>query len=181
MTNKYYRGKNVKSPEESASELVKEAIRDMKRMGDSMFLKRGVSDKFYKAGELYKKGNMWREAVRAYELSAKYAPSESYREKAKEGISSIYEEQAEEFSKRESSGIEKKVLSVMSITTLLIGLFFVSLDFTGYVVANPLTNDMQWIGLCFFTCGLVFTLVAIKQKYFSKIGFKKVRKNNFHF
>jgi hypothetical protein len=62
----------------------------------------------------------------------------------------------------------KDVYGVMAIATLLASLFFVSSDFTGFVISNPITNDMQWIGLCFFICGLVFSLLAVKAKYFSK-------------
>ena len=123
-------------------------------------------------------------------LNEKYAVKKNKRDSSRSGIekkvhmtpgqkqslerSRKQDEQYHDLRKKFDSGesplgdFKTGILSFMAIVTLLIGLFFVSADFTGYVIANPLTNDMQWIGICFFTCGLFFTFLAVRKKYFSK-------------
>ncbi|MCK9568304.1 hypothetical protein M0R72_05125 [Candidatus Pacearchaeota archaeon] len=66
------------------------------------------------------------------------------------------------------SKLEKKLWSIMSIITLLTSLFFVSSNLTGFAVSNFTTGDLQWAGLCFFVCGLVFAFLFLKKKYSSK-------------
>lgn len=209
-----YKRRAVKSASERAFELEEEARKLIESpKSDSLFFRRGISDTFIRAAELYKKTGDLNSARENYESALRYAPNKSYEQLAKQGMKSLEAEPPKEKTKyhgyaqqrgeddasdvdsavsrwksRNSknkkersisellSDLEKKAndfpsgnfLGVISISTLLTGLFFVSADFTGYVVANPLTNDMQWVGLCFFACGLVFTFLAIRKKYFPK-------------
>ncbi|MFA5071416.1 MAG: hypothetical protein WC511_03565 [Candidatus Pacearchaeota archaeon] len=71
-------------------------------------------------------------------------------------------------SSQESNGLEKKMWSIMAVLTLLASLFFVSSSLTGFAISNLTTNDLQWAGLCFFACGLVFAFLFLRKKYSSK-------------
>jgi hypothetical protein len=70
-----------------------------------------------------------------------------------------------ELQRRLLNEAEKGTWSFMTIATLLASLFFVSSSLTGFAVSNLATEDMQWAGLCFFACGLVFALLFLRKKY----------------
>jgi hypothetical protein len=217
----YERGKNVKSFETRAGELVQEANESIGSSEISLqtdvFRARGISDKFFRAGELYQRAGKYLLAENAYKDSINCAPYKSYRLRAQAAIDSLnkteikptkkvskhkyssggYAQQREEDdssdvdsavkrwksrnsskSERERSfsellsGLEKKAkdfpdatLSFMAIATLLASLFFVSSSLTGFAVSNFTTDDLQWAGICFFACGLVFAFLFLRKKY----------------
>jgi hypothetical protein len=57
-----------------------------------------------------------------------------------------------------------KGFAILSITSLLAALGFVSISLTGNVIAGLGQNDSRWIGLCFFICGLIFSFLYLKGK-----------------
>ena len=210
-----YKRRAVKSASERAFELEEEARKLIDSpKSDSLFFRRGISDTFLRAAELYKKTGDLNSARENYQSALQYAPNKSYEQLAKQGMKGLeepehkrektkYQGYAQQRKEDDSSDVDSAVsrwksrnsknkkektfsellsdlekkandfpsenfYGILAISVLLIGLFFVSADFTGYVVANPLTNDMQWIGLCFFACGLVFTFLTIRKKHFCK-------------
>ena len=160
-----YKRREIRTDYQRAVELYKSAINQLKQNVKTQreltpFVKRNISKTFLDAAKLFEKSGKVEYAKHGFEGALKYAPNTDYQERAREGISRL--------KKSEQGGLEKQLFSIVGIVTLLFGLFFVSVDFTGYVISNPLTNDMQWIGICFFTCGLFFTFLAVRKKYFSK-------------
>lgn len=154
--------------ERRASEFFQEALKQIKTYKEqnkemTKFVQRGIYDKFFRAGQIYQEIGSFEKAEQCYDLAWKYAPYEDSRAQISEAINSL-----DKAKLQKRSGLEKKVFSIMAIVTLLTSLFFISADLTGHVISNPLTNDMKWVGLCFFICGLIFTLISIRGKHFSK-------------
>jgi hypothetical protein len=54
--------------------------------------------------------------------------------------------------------------AILSITSLLAALGFVSMSLTGNAVGGLGQSDSRWMGLCFFICGLVFSFIYLKNK-----------------
>jgi hypothetical protein len=88
------------------------------------------------------------------------ALSESKREKSFSELLSDLEKRASDF--------PNTTWSIMAISTLLTSLFFVSSSLTGFAISNVSPDNTQWIGFCFFACGLVFALLLLKKKFISK-------------
>lgn len=160
-----YKRKEVKSDYQRAVELYHDAVEQLKHNAKTQkeltpFLKRDISETFFKAAELFEKSGKLDYAQHGYEGALKYAPNKAYEEKAREKVHSI--------EIKKLGGIEKKVLSIMAIGTLITSLFFVSSDLTGFAISNISSDNLQWIGLCFFICGLVFSFLLLRKKIFSK-------------
>ncbi|VVB83476.1 Uncharacterised protein [uncultured archaeon] len=62
------------------------------------------------------------------------------------------------------TGLGKRLSAVLSISSFLAALVFVSSSLTGNVITELSQNDSRWIGICFFICGLVFTFLYLKGK-----------------
>jgi hypothetical protein len=54
--------------------------------------------------------------------------------------------------------------AILSILSLLGALFFVSVNLTGNAIGAINENNSNWIGFCFFACGLILALVHFKRK-----------------
>lgn len=160
-----YKRKEIKSTYQRAVELYQSAVDQLTRNTETQreltpFLKRNISETFFKAAELFEKSGKLDYAQHGFEGALKYAPNKDYEKKAREGLAAVH--------KSQQGGLEKQVLSIMSIVSLLASLFFVSSNLTGFAVSNFTTNDLQWAGLCFFACGLVFVFLFLRKKYSSK-------------
>jgi len=57
-----------------------------------------------------------------------------------------------------------QIPAIISISTLLASLIFVSSSITGNAIAGIPANNLRWVGLCFFACGLVFAFILLKKK-----------------
>jgi hypothetical protein len=128
-------------------------------------------------------GNLYLEAARKRKEAGDYAHAEDNLIKA-ERFAFPYDEEKKEYIKQElveirsmKSGrnLSRKVdelsksgnkysFAILSIASLFVALGFVSLSFTGNVIAGLEQNDSRWIGLCFFVCGLVFSFFYLKKK-----------------
>lgn len=71
-------------------------------------------------------------------------------------------------------GLESRLSAVISISALLISLFFVTSTITGNVIAKLDESTSRLIGICFFACGLIFAFVYLRSK---KGKNKLLRKN----
>jgi len=79
---------------------------------------------------------------------------------------------AEEVIKAEKfMGLEKLLghkknftFAILSVISLVFALFFVSSNITGYSILNINYNNLQWIGLCLFICGLTFAFLYFRKK-----------------
>jgi tetratricopeptide (TPR) repeat protein len=156
-----YKRKEIKSTYQRAVELYKNAVDNITHNAETQreltpFLKRHISETFLKAAELFEKSGKLDYARHGFEGALKYAPNKDYEAKAKQGLADIQ--------KSKEGGLEKQLLSIMSIATLLASLFFVSSDLTGFAISNISQDTSLWIGFCFFVCGLVFAFLFLKNK-----------------
>jgi hypothetical protein len=61
-------------------------------------------------------------------------------------------------------GLSRRVYAFLSITAILFALFLTSYNVTGNIISGMISSDTQWIGICFFLCGLTFTFLFLKSK-----------------
>ncbi len=63
-----------------------------------------------------------------------------------------------------SKGLSKKFYVFLSILSFVFALSSVTFNMTGNVVGESLYNDVNYLGLCFFLCGLTFTFFYFRKK-----------------
>jgi len=131
-----------------------------------------LADTYLDIGDIYResaeKGKLMnridniRKAKQNYSQALKYANNKQEK-KILESLNYINEKEIKSFFRR--SGLEKKSLyATLSIISLLAALFFVSSSFTGYAVLGLMNDNLKWIGLCFFSCGLILAFIHFSRK-----------------
>jgi hypothetical protein len=61
------------------------------------------------------------------------------------------------------------ILMIFAISSLLVSLFFLYFDLTGFAISNFSSQNFKWVGLGFFVLGLIIAFVFLsKKKRFSK-------------
>ncbi len=137
-----------------------------------------VFEAYKEAGDNYAKGGAKADAKRLYIKALENTSSEQLKKKIKSDIKRlgpikessflrILKDVDTEFSKFEGGvlGIEKHFSFAMSsLICLVFALVFVSPSITGYDILSISKNNVQWIGLCFFICGLTFAFLYLKKK-----------------
>lgn len=83
---------------------------------------------------------------------------------------SVQERIRKQYIETESSPLDKlmkefeNTWGFFAIGTLILSLFFVSSNLTGYVISNISLESSRLIGICFFVCGLIFTFLFLRKK-----------------
>jgi hypothetical protein len=75
---------------------------------------------------------------------------------------------------KKGTSSSKRLNAVLSISFLAIALFFVSMNLTGNVIAGVNASSSRIIGICFFTCGLIFAFIYLRSR--SKVKSKAKNK-----
>lgn len=136
-----------------------------------------IFEEYEQAGKNYAKGGAKADAKRAYIKAMKNTYSKNLKSDIKSDIKKlgpvkessllkILKQFDEELTKAEGiMGIKKNIsFAISSVICLAFALFFVSPSITGYDILNIGENNLQWIGLCSFICGLVFAFLYLKKK-----------------
>jgi len=67
--------------------------------------------------------------------------------------------------KRKRGGLERRLgFATLAIATLVVALFFVSFNLTGYVVGKLAQNHLTLLGISLFILGLIFAFFYFRKK-----------------
>jgi hypothetical protein len=148
-----------------ANEIKDKALREeetLKAKGKlSIADKSRLSRLFEKAGEAFldlENEKIAKIGFTYYHKAEEYAPYSSVREDIGKRLGKRIKKP------EEYSPIERKVLPVIAIGSLLVSLFFVSSSLTGNAIAELNQDNSRWVGICFFICGLIFSFVYLRNK-----------------
>lgn len=143
-----YRHKNV-------SPYIEEVSRLYEKAGDEWIKQAKLKENFRDIK------NSLSYAVHDYILANKKAYTDEEKERIKKKINSV----SLKLGNQPITGLQKKLsFATVSIISLISALFFVSFSLTGNSILGIVPNDSQWIGLCFFACGLIFAFFYFKKK-----------------
>lgn len=130
-----------------------------------------VSKLYERAGEAWYKLGEYHQSLKDFELASEYAYDERIRRKIRKRMEEIYKIEKTKYKKglRKLGAIgklEKRLAyGVLSIVSLTISLFFISMNITGYSIEifdNAQTSLL--IGIILFTLGLAFAFFYFKEK-----------------
>jgi hypothetical protein len=119
-----------------------------------------LSDTYRKAGEEYERIGFLQKAYANYKDALKFALEKDRNEIAKKM------DKAEEGSKRIlKSSLERKfIFAFLSIASFIVALFFISFNFTGYVVLGQGKNNLGFFAVGCFILGLVCVFFYFKNE-----------------
>ena len=125
-----------------------------------------VSDAYKKTGEAYERAGDLMKAIDNFKDARKFAPEED-REEIGEKLTELKHQKKRMLSslERARSGLEKKfIFPILAIATLVIALFFVSFNLTGYAIGGLTQNNSTLLGISLFILGMVFAFFYFKGK-----------------
>lgn len=138
-----------------------------------------ISEVYENLGDAYKLAGEGFSANNAYKRASNYAHDDKTKERIYLKRSERYDlskikVQVPKMKSLESRAIvdsavnEKKKgfwkFAVLSISSFVFALFFISTNLTGYATSFASVNDSKWIGFCLFACGLVFAFLFLNGK-----------------
>lgn len=158
MAEPYIR-RGTKSKPQRAADFAQYATNQLREHADNLtpFIRRSAADKYIKAGELLKESGQLKDARTYFERALKLNPQRPYRERAEEGLDSLYE-------KGNLEGRFALVLPIITVVSLMGALFFISLNLTGNVVGNVSSLGNHWLGLGLFALGILFAMLYFGRK-----------------
>ncbi len=147
-------------------------IRESKRGDLSAADKQVLSRLFERAGKSFLESKevtpyQISKAIGLYIKAEQYAPYENVKKRISKVVRGL-----DEIRKRRSGGLEQKVIvegklknmAILSVSTLLLALFFVSSNLTGFAVLGINHDNLNILSSCIFLCGLIFTFIYLKNK-----------------
>ncbi len=123
-----------------------------------------AADEYRKAKDFVKAENLYHEAI-TYGYSIK-----EHREEKKDIENKIREMRIEKasytFPRKVTleNRFSRGAYAVASFICLVFALMFVSSNLSGYSILSINSNNSNWIGLCFFICGLLFAFFYLRKK-----------------
>ena len=116
-----------------------------------------LSNAYMEAVEEYERNGYLERAISNCKDALKFAPKQDEDE---------IEKKLNELEKKKKGGGlgSKLTFAIPAIICLVGALIFTSFNLTGYAIGGLAQNSSQWIGVCLFACGLIFTFFYFKIK-----------------
>lgn len=134
--------------------------------------KKIISGAYEETGNAFINAGYPEKAKENYLIALEFATTKKDKERLEGKIKKLHSSfvEKQEILELLKSGLEKRVAGFIAFSTLLISIFFIYSNLTGFAIANSFSNYFRWIGFCFFVCGLIFTFIflRIKNRQFSK-------------
>ncbi len=122
---------------------------------------------YEKAGDTWSVLGRYSQALEDYNLAKKYAYNKKIIGRIERKMNKIYEKYKEKrpkLRKLKIAGLEKRLtFGVLSIMSLAISLFFISVSLTGYII-NLNFKEVFPIEILLFFFGLVFAFLYFREK-----------------
>jgi len=124
-----------------------------------------VSRSYEITGDAYVTEKNPKDALKNYQKAFEYAYNKKIKDRIETKMRKAQPLPDSKKSKRKKGGLERRLgFATLAIATLVIALFFVSFNLTGYVIGKLAQNHLTLLGISLFILGLIFAFFYFRKK-----------------